>query len=181
MVFQPTCYTLIYPVLLQHRSERQSNSCRSLCRISPYTIRRATSRCCWRAYRSFCNDLVPRSWWGLLLVDASELLSSGTFFGTISSYMKAHASPKEDDMILTINEVHILLARLEEICTKEYFGQGSAGEYLIALRRWTRLESDSEALERLESVRLNFVRYASKCMMSGIDGEGSLLDTPMVI
>lgn len=27
----------------------------------------------------FSSDLVPRSWWGLLLVDASELLSSGTF------------------------------------------------------------------------------------------------------
>lgn len=27
----------------------------------------------------FSNDLVPRSWWGLLLVDAAELLSGGTF------------------------------------------------------------------------------------------------------
>jgi len=27
----------------------------------------------------FTNDLVPRSWWGLLLVDAAELLSDGTF------------------------------------------------------------------------------------------------------
>jgi len=84
-------------------------------------------------------------------------------------------------MILTINEVHTLLARLEEICAKESFGQGSAGEYLVALRRRTKLESDAEALERLESVHLNFVRYASKCMMSGIGGEGSLLDTPVVI
>jgi len=84
-------------------------------------------------------------------------------------------------MILTINEVHTLLARLEEICAKESFGQGSAGEYLVALRRRIKLDSDAEALERLESVRLNLVRYASKCMMSGIGGEGSLLDTPMVM
>lgn len=84
-------------------------------------------------------------------------------------------------MILTINEVHTLLARLEEIYAKESFGPGSAGEYLVALRRRTKLGSDSEALERLESVRLHFVRYASRCMMSGIGGEGSLLDTPMVM
>ena len=30
-------------------------------------------------------------------------------------------------MILTINEVHTLLARLEEICAGTHFGQGSAG------------------------------------------------------
>jgi hypothetical protein len=82
-------------------------------------------------------------------------------------------------MILTINEVHTLLGRLEEIYAKEYFGHGSAGEYLVALRRRTKAESDADALERLEPVRLNFVQYASKCMMSGIGGEGSLLDTPM--
>jgi nuclear pore complex protein Nup85 len=128
----------------------------------------------------FSNDLVPRSWWGLLLTDAAELLSGGTFLASLYT-LKAHTSPIEDDMILTVNEVHTLLARLEEIYAKEYFGQGSAGEYLVALRRRTRLESDAEALERLESVRLNFVRYASKCMMSGIGGEGSLLETPMVM
>lgn len=100
---------------------------------------------------------------------------------TISYFSKAHIGTTEDDTILTINEVHTLLARLEEICAKEYFGPGSAGEYLTALRRRAKLESDAEAMERLESVRLNFVRYASKCMMSGIGGEGSLLDTPMVV
>jgi len=84
-------------------------------------------------------------------------------------------------MILTINEVHTLLARLEEICANEHYGQGSAGEYLVALLRRTKLESDAEALERLEAVRLNFVRYASKCMMSGIGGEGPLLDTLLVM
>ena len=98
---------------------------------------------------------------------------------TISYLSKAHYGSIEDDSILTINEVHTLLARLEEICAKEYYGPGSAGEYLTALRRWTKLESDAEAMERLESVRLSFVQYASKCMMSGIGGEGSLLDTPV--
>jgi len=100
---------------------------------------------------------------------------------TISPFATAQTISVEDDMLLTINEVHMLLARLEEICAKEHFGQGSAGEYFTALRRRTKLESDAEAMERLESVRLNFVRYAAKCMMSGIGGEGSLLDTPMVI
>jgi hypothetical protein len=101
-------------------------------------------------------------------------------FARISSFAKAQTKRSlEDDMILTINEVHTLLARLEEICAKEHFGQGSAGEYFTALRRRMKLESDAEAMERLDSVRLNFVRYASKCMMSGIGGEGSLLDTPV--
>jgi nuclear pore complex protein Nup85 len=132
----------------------------------------------------FSSDLVPRSWWGLLLVDAAELLSGGTFLELLHPLnhdVKGYIQFLEDDMILTINEVHTLLARLEEVSAREYFGRGSAGEYLVALRRRGNLESDADALERLESVRLNFVRYASKCMMSGIGGEGSLLDVPMVV
>ena len=36
----------------------------------------------------FSSDLVPRSWWGLLLLDAAELLSGGTFFAPFHTFKR---------------------------------------------------------------------------------------------
>ncbi|KAF8587870.1 hypothetical protein K439DRAFT_1630322 [Ramaria rubella] len=114
----------------------------------------------WDMVSMFRDELVPRSWWGLLLKQAGELL-----------VQDAEVMPFE------VTEVFELLRRLEEVQTRA--AQGSGSEYLNALMIQLKKGGERDALRQLESVRLALARYFARCSVLAVGGKGRILTQSM--
>ncbi|KAI0369186.1 hypothetical protein BV20DRAFT_1044625 [Pilatotrama ljubarskyi] len=97
----------------------------------------------------FREEIVPKSWWAVLLCDALELLRDG---GT---------------MFFTSNEACLLIQKLEELHIA--VGQGAGDDYLPVLCRVTR-RGEKHALQRLAVVRLSLAKYYARCGALGVGG-----------
>lgn len=103
----------------------------------------------------FSDGLAPKTWWGVLLCDAVDLV-------------------RNDDLMLYSSSGAVeLLKRLEEV----HLGasQGAGDDYLSILMVTMKGSDDSEALQRLKSARLSLAKYYAKCTMvaGGRDTSGS--------
>lgn len=103
----------------------------------------------------FSEGLAPKSWWGVLLCDAVDLV-------------------RNDDLMLYSSSGAVeLLRRLEEV----HLGasQGAGDDYLSILMVTMKGSDESEALRRLKSARLSLAKYYAKCTMvaGGRDISGS--------
>jgi len=129
----------------------------------------------------FRDELVPKSWWGVLLKQAGELLLQ-------DRTSTSKALPRRHELALTwtrllvaeimpfeVLEVFELLRRLEELQTRA--AQGSGPEYLSALIRQLGNGGEREALRQLESVRLALARYFARCSVLAVGGKGRILFT----
>ena len=108
----------------------------------------------------FEEDLVPRSWWGVLLNDAIDFVFPGktstlkpTRFDLIMYFSEenVHYSPKR---------VSLLLQRLEEVSSKAQQGWGA--DYLDVLAKKLNSKNIYEALERLNVLRIALARYFAR-------------------
>ncbi|KDQ50696.1 hypothetical protein JAAARDRAFT_41779 [Jaapia argillacea MUCL 33604] len=99
----------------------------------------------------FCDDVVPKSWWAVLLGDAVDLLG----------YQKA--------MLFSTSGVCVLLQKVEEIQVRTE--QGSGDDYLTVLARVTKCGGIKEALHRLKRVRLALARYFARCTVIDVGGK----------
>ncbi|KAI9510038.1 nucleoporin Nup85-like protein [Russula earlei] len=103
----------------------------------------------------FNEDLAPKTWWGVLLCDAVDLIRNN------------------DLMLYSSSGAVELLKRLEEV----HIGasQGSGDAYLSILMMSMGGSSDAAALQRLKSARLCLAKYYAKCTMvaGGRDIRGS--------
>ncbi|KAH8991666.1 Nup85 nucleoporin-domain-containing protein [Lactarius akahatsu] len=103
----------------------------------------------------FNEGLAPRTWWGVLLCDAVDLV-------------------RNDNLMLYSSSGAVeLLKRLEEV----HLGasQGAGDDYLSILMVTMKGSDESEALQRLKSARLSLAKYYAKCTMvaGGRDISGS--------
>jgi len=104
---------------------------------------------------TFNDDLAPKTWWGVLLCDAVDLI-------------------RNDDLMLYSSSGAVeLLKRLEEVHLRA--SQGSGDAYLSVLMATMGGSSEAEALQRLKSARLSLAKYYAKCTMvaGGRDIKGS--------
>ncbi|KAI0048718.1 hypothetical protein FA95DRAFT_1594946 [Auriscalpium vulgare] len=101
------------------------------------------------------EEIAPRSWWGVLLCDAVELLRADglmlfTSFGAVQ-----------------------LLKKLEEVLTRS--AQGSGEEYLSVLVKTMQGATEKEAIYRLKAARLVLAKYYARCTMIPIGGRDVLV------
>jgi len=110
----------------------------------------------WDIVTMFREELVPKSWWGILLKQAGELLVHDP-----------------EVMPFDVSEVFELLRRLEEVQTRA--AQGSGLGYLSALVMQIEKGGEREALRHLESVRLALARYFARCSVLAVGGQGQII------
>ncbi|KZW00006.1 hypothetical protein EXIGLDRAFT_723166 [Exidia glandulosa HHB12029] len=103
----------------------------------------------------FNAEIVPRTWWALLLADASELLSSG-------------------QLVFRSDEICELLGRLEVLQSRVQ--NGYSAESLGVLAKIGQGDRTRLATKRLEVVRLSLARYYARCGSIGVGGRGHLVD-----
>lgn len=73
-----------------------------------------------------------------------------------------------EDMLFSPEDAHILLRKLEEICSRT--AQGSGSDYLSILARTTKNKDEKQALQRLQTVRLALAKYYGRCGIIGVGG-----------
>lgn len=124
----------------------------------------------------FREELVPKSWWGMLLKQAGELLLQDGTSGPTANLGNQSALMIilfiDDIMPFDVLEVFELLRRLEEVQTR--VAQGSGTEYLGILMRQLQKGGEKEALRQLESVRLALARYFARCSVLHVGGKGQI-------
>ncbi|EDR05684.1 uncharacterized protein LACBIDRAFT_302853 [Laccaria bicolor S238N-H82] len=91
----------------------------------------------------FSQDIVPKSWWAIVLCDAVQLLESGP------------------SLLFSSSSASFMLQKLNEIFVRT--SQGSGDDYLIVLSRKLKGGGETEALENLRGVRLALARYFARC------------------
>ncbi|KAN0115630.1 Nup85 Nucleoporin domain containing protein [Russula decolorans] len=103
----------------------------------------------------FSEDLAPKSWWGVLLCDAVELIRNDN--------LMLYSSSGAVELIKRLEEVHLRAS------------QGSGDAYLSILMVTMGGSNEAEALQRLKSARLTLAKYYAKCTMiaGGHDIKGS--------
>ncbi|EIN09429.1 hypothetical protein PUNSTDRAFT_85773, partial [Punctularia strigosozonata HHB-11173 SS5] len=99
----------------------------------------------------FEQDVVPNSWWAVVLCDSIELLQHGTL--PFSSW-----------------EACLLMRKLEEIYLRT--SQGSGDDYLPIITR-IKAGGEKEALRQLQFVRLALTQYYARCAVLGVGGKDS--------
>ncbi|GJJ11510.1 hypothetical protein Clacol_005743 [Clathrus columnatus] len=110
----------------------------------------------WDLITMFREELVPKSWWGVLLKQAGDMLIQD-----------------ENIMPFEVSEVYELLRRLEEVQSRA--SQGSGLDYLSALVPQVSKNGEIEALRQLETVRLALARYFARCSVLAVGGRGRIL------
>ncbi|EMD38750.1 hypothetical protein CERSUDRAFT_133256 [Gelatoporia subvermispora B] len=101
----------------------------------------------------FREDLAPRSWWGVLLSDAVELLQHS------------------QGMLFTNNDAVLFLHKLQEIDTR--CAQGGQEDYLTVLARVMKGAGEKQILQRLQVIRLVLARYVARCGVIGVGGRST--------
>lgn len=104
----------------------------------------------WDLVSIFQEETAPKSWWGVLLLDALGLLEHKA--ALLFSYPSAC----------------LLLRRLEEVFTRSQHGSGD--DYLRMLNRKANSTPEA-ALNQLQAVRLALARYFARCTMIGTGGK----------
>lgn len=100
----------------------------------------------------FREDLVPKSWWAVVLSDAIDLLMN------------------LDLMLFTSEDATMLLHRLEEITIRS--AQGFSDDYLSVLAKAIKKNSgELHALQRLQVVQLALTRYHARCATMRVGGK----------
>ncbi|EGN95218.1 hypothetical protein SERLA73DRAFT_187558 [Serpula lacrymans var. lacrymans S7.3] len=98
----------------------------------------------------FKEEIVPKSWWGVLLSDSIELLRYSTA------------------LLFSHSGAYILLQKLEEVFMRA--AQGSGEDYLCMLMRKSNASREKEALDRLKLTRLTLAKYFARCTVIGTGG-----------
>ncbi|KAI0057204.1 hypothetical protein BV25DRAFT_1872473 [Artomyces pyxidatus] len=96
------------------------------------------------------EDIAPKTWWGVILCDAAELLKA------------------DGTMLFSPSGVVQLLKRLEEVHIRA--AQGSGSDYLSVLMKTMKGATEKEALQRLRSARLALAKSYARCTMLGAGG-----------
>ncbi|KAF8449374.1 Nup85 nucleoporin-domain-containing protein [Boletus edulis BED1] len=104
----------------------------------------------WDLVTIFQEEIAPRSWWGILLCDAVQLLQY------------------EPSPLFSYASASILLYRLDEVCART--AQGSGEDYLRMLDTKLRVEGRQDTQQRLQIVRLALAKYFARCAMIGTGG-----------
>ncbi|KAF8892121.1 nucleoporin Nup85-like protein [Infundibulicybe gibba] len=91
----------------------------------------------------FHDQVVPKSWWAILLCDSVALLQHVPL------------------LLFPSSGALELLSRLDEIFTRT--SQGCGVDYLAILMKTTKMRGEKEALERLKIVRLALAKYFARC------------------
>ncbi|KAF8552731.1 hypothetical protein OG21DRAFT_1477631 [Imleria badia] len=99
----------------------------------------------WDLVTIFQEEIAPKSWWGVLLCDAVQLLRYGKSLVAC-----------------------ILLYRLDEVCARA--AQGSGEDYLRMLDMKLRVDGRQDTQERLQVIRLALAKYFARCAMIGTGG-----------
>ncbi|KAJ8594775.1 hypothetical protein M405DRAFT_857859 [Rhizopogon salebrosus TDB-379] len=105
----------------------------------------------WDLVSMFQDGIAPKSWWGVLLCDAQQLLQ----YDGVLLFSYANAC--------------ILLQHLEEVIART--DQGSSDEYLRVLISKLGCGGTTKALRALQGVRLALAKYFARCTMIGTGGK----------
>jgi nuclear pore complex protein Nup85 len=122
----------------------------------------------------FREDIAPKAWWGVLFIDALELLQYSKFIVPGATHILT-AFP-DAAMLFTSGDAVELLFRLQEIDTA--VSQGAGEDYLTVLIRIHKLKGEKEALARLRPVRLALARYMGRCAILGVGGRDTTVLAP---
>ncbi|KAL0955138.1 hypothetical protein HGRIS_004052 [Hohenbuehelia grisea] len=98
----------------------------------------------------FEEEIVPKSWWAVLLCDARKIL--------------VHDST----LLLPTSGAFLLMRKLEEIFTRSE--QGSGGEYLSILGQILHKTGESDILNHLRGIRLILSKYLARCFVNNVGG-----------
>ncbi|KAH0836428.1 Nup85 nucleoporin-domain-containing protein [Lanmaoa asiatica] len=109
----------------------------------------------WDLVTIFQEEIAPKSWWGLLLCDAVQLLQHGKFL-------------LKPDPLFSYTSACILLYRLDEVCART--AQGSGEDYLRMLEMKLLVDGRQDTQQRLQVVRLALAKYFARCAMIGTGG-----------
>ncbi|KAG9309470.1 Nup85 nucleoporin-domain-containing protein [Chiua virens] len=104
----------------------------------------------WDLVTIFQEEIAPKSWWGVLLCDAVQLLQY------------------EHTPLFSYASACILLYRLDEVCART--AQGSGDDYLKMLEMKLRIDGQHGTQQRLQVVRLALAKYFARCAMIGTGG-----------
>ncbi|CAL1715565.1 unnamed protein product [Somion occarium] len=99
----------------------------------------------------FQKEIVPTSWWAVVLCDALELLQHN------------------EAMLFTSEDTCLLMHQVEEIATRT--AQGSGQDYLAVLARTIKNGDEKQAMQRIQIVRLALTRYYARCGVIGVGGK----------
>ena len=124
------------------------------------------------------GGVVPRYWWGVVLLDAGGMLDGESLAShSHSSYLLSVPCFADEELFLTTIEAYELLRHLEDIYI--HAEQGLGHEYLGALELIIHGEQDpskdakvlngsvGNALQQLQIVRLALARYLARCTVAG--------------
>jgi nuclear pore complex protein Nup85 len=120
----------------------------------------------------FYEDIAPKSWWGILLCDAVDLLqgeSNSSVPLPILTVGNLSGWGIDSTLLFSYAGALELLQRLQEIFTRTE--QGSGDDYLAILIRTIKAGGEREALNRLKAVRLELARYFARCTVIGVGGK----------
>lgn len=114
----------------------------------------------------FEEDLAPRSWWGVLLNDATPFLQDGKSFGVRHCIFEFNHNLEflESRRPIPSTGVSLLLQKLEEV--NMMTAQGSGEDYLTILSRVLNVSSVNDALRQLDTLRLALARYYARCTLA---------------
>ncbi|KAF8842387.1 hypothetical protein BDN67DRAFT_899400 [Paxillus ammoniavirescens] len=104
----------------------------------------------WDLVTMFQDEIAPKSWWGILLHDAVQLLQY------------------EPTPLFSYASACVLLHRLDEVCAKT--AQGSGGDYLRILEMKLQAGGCQVAHQQLQIARLALAKYFARCSMIGTGG-----------
>ncbi|KAF9219749.1 hypothetical protein BS17DRAFT_375656 [Gyrodon lividus] len=104
----------------------------------------------WDLVTMFQDEIAPKSWWGILLCDAVQLLQY------------------EPTPLFSYASACVLLYRLDEVCART--AQGSGEDYLRTLEMKLQVDGCRVAQQQLQLARLALARYFARCTMIGTGG-----------
>ncbi|KAF9244099.1 Nup85 nucleoporin-domain-containing protein [Melanogaster broomeanus] len=104
----------------------------------------------WDLVTMFQDEIAPKSWWGVLLCDAIQLLQY------------------EPTALFSYASACVLLYRLEEVCART--AQGSGEDYLRILEMKLQAHGREVAQQQLQLARLALAKYFARCAMIGTGG-----------
>ncbi|KAK7687336.1 hypothetical protein QCA50_009842 [Cerrena zonata] len=102
----------------------------------------------------FQEEIVPTSWWAVVLCDTLDLLRNNERFYFASE------------------DAYLLMRKVEEIALQTTHGSGS--DYLAILARTIKNGDEKLALQRVQMVRLALTRYYARCGVIDVGGKMSV-------
>ena len=168
----------LYPDINQSSPSAFSERLRFLVKFTEYHCLTAAGKLSEAAsdlVAMFRDALAPKYWWGVLLVEAGGLLRGSSDKRCLPYSKTETAFLQDDDMLLSLDEVHELLRRLEEVAMGAEHGAGA--DYLGALQRRASVSPRDEkwALQQLLAVRLALAQYLGRSATIHVGGKGPIV------